>query len=84
MSAVLTPAVRRWIYGVATAVLPILVAYGILDERRAPLWVALLGSLLVPAMAFAHTGTSTQSGVRAGGAHRKPDLFGPEVPDDLG
>ena len=83
MNAVLTPAVRRWIYGVATAALPILVAYGVLDERGVSLWAALLGSLLVPAMAFVHTDPSTPSGMPAGGAHRKPDPFGPETPDDL-
>lgn len=64
MSA-LTPAVRRWIYGVATAALPLLVAYGILDAKDAPLWVAVAGSLLVPGMAFVHTDPSTPTGMPA-------------------
>lgn len=83
MSA-LTPAVRRWIYGVATAVLPVLVAYGVLDGERAPLWVAVAGAFLVPGLAFVHTDPATPSGMPAGGAHRKPDPIGPEAPDDLG
>ena len=31
---------RRWIYGIATAVIPLLIAYGVVDDKTAPLWVA--------------------------------------------
>ena len=37
---------RRWIYGVATAVIPLLIAYGVVDDQTAPLWVALVLSLI--------------------------------------
>lgn len=58
----LTPQVRQWLYGVAMVVLPILVAYGVLDDARAPLWAALVGGILVPGVALAHVDTSTTSG----------------------
>lgn len=51
----LTPSVRRWIYGIALALLPILTAYGVLQEAHAPLWASLVGSILVPGLALAHT-----------------------------
>ena len=47
----LTPARRRWIYGIATAVLPLLISLGWLDHEAAPLWLAVIGSVLVPGMA---------------------------------
>lgn len=50
----LTPSVRRWLYGVALAVVPILVAYGIVDGDRAPLWVALVSAVIVPGVALAN------------------------------
>ena len=54
MSKYLTPSVRRWVYGIALAVVPLLVLYGILDERSAPLWVALISAVVVPGLAVAH------------------------------
>jgi len=45
---------RRWLYGVALTVVPLLVAYGVLDESAAPLWVALVGSFLAPSLALTH------------------------------
>lgn len=54
MNRYLTPKVRAWIYGIAIAVIPLLVAGGILSEEDAPLWVALVGAVLVPGMALAH------------------------------
>lgn len=38
--------VRRWIYLVATAVVPLLVAYGLLSSDQAPLWLALVGAIV--------------------------------------
>lgn len=43
---------RRWIHGIALAVLPLLVTYGIISEEIAPLYVALLGAILVPSIAL--------------------------------
>jgi hypothetical protein len=45
---------RRWLYGVALTVVPLLVAYGVVEESAAPLWVALIGSLLAPSLALTH------------------------------
>lgn len=53
-----SPAARRWVYGVAVAVVPLLIAYGILQEEHAPLWVALIGAVFVPGMAWANTTSS--------------------------
>lgn len=58
----LTPARRRWIYGIATAVLPLLISLGWLDHEAAPLWLAVIGSVLVPGMAAWHTDPSTPTG----------------------
>lgn len=58
----LTPARRRAIYIIATAVLPLLIGYGLLDAERAPLWAALVAAFLVPGMAAMHTDPSTPTG----------------------
>lgn len=46
--------VRKWIYGVALAGIPLLVAYGIVDESAAPLWVALVGAVVAPTLALSN------------------------------
>lgn len=43
---------RRWLHGIALAVLPLLVAYGIISEESATLYVALIGAILVPSIAL--------------------------------
>lgn len=50
-----SPTVRRYIYGVAVAVMPLLIVYGVLAEEHAPLWLALVGAVLIPGMAWANT-----------------------------
>lgn len=50
----LTPAVRRWAYGIATAAVPLLVIYGVIESETAPLWVALVASVLGTGTALAH------------------------------
>ena len=45
---------RKWLYGIALTVVPLLVAYGVIAEDAAPLWVALVGSLLAPTLALSH------------------------------
>lgn len=37
---------RRYLYGVGIALLPVLMAYGIVDQNGIALWGALLGSVL--------------------------------------
>lgn len=51
----LTPGVRRWAYAVITAAVPLLVAYGIVEDMTAPLWLALAASILGTGTALAHT-----------------------------
>lgn len=69
---VLTPAVRQWIYGVAMVALPLLVAYGVLDDAQAPLWAAVIGAVLVPGLALTHTDRSTASGAPAAEERGEP------------
>jgi len=57
----LTPAVRKWAYGIITAAVPLLVVYGIIEAATAPLWLALAASILGTATAFAHTPTGGDS-----------------------
>lgn len=49
------PRARRWVYGIALAVVPILTAYGLVSEEHAPLWVSLVSAVLVPGLALANT-----------------------------
>ncbi len=44
--------VRKWIYGIALTVIPLLVAYGIVDESTAALWAALVGAVVAPGLAL--------------------------------
>jgi hypothetical protein len=45
---------RKWLYQIAMAGVPLLVAYGAVSESVAPLWIALIGSFLVPTLALSH------------------------------
>jgi len=45
---------RRCIYGVALAGIPLLVAFGIIEESQAPLWVAFEGAVIAPTLALAN------------------------------
>lgn len=64
---------RKWLYTVSVVAIPLLVAYGALDPKQAPLWLSLLAAVLgiaAPSMALANL---------------TPDK-GPEdigIPDDL-
>ncbi len=51
----LTPTVRRWAYGIITALVPLLVVYGLVEEATAPLWLALASSVLGTTTALLHT-----------------------------
>lgn len=46
MKTVLTPAVRAWIYGLVLASVPLLVFYGLVDAKAAPLFLTLAVALL--------------------------------------
>lgn len=43
---------RKWLYGIALAVLPIITATGMMTESMAALWATLLGAILVPWIAL--------------------------------
>jgi hypothetical protein len=45
---------RKWLYGISLTAIPLLVAYGVVSEESAPLWVALVGSVLAPSLALSH------------------------------
>lgn len=47
----LTATHRRYIYGVAIAALPLLIAAGVLTDSVVPSVIALLGAVLVPDLA---------------------------------
>ena len=56
----LTPQLRRYLYGIVTALVPLLVVYGVLDEQAAPLWLALAAQVTATATAYAHTPPETR------------------------
>ena len=41
-----TPAVRRWLYGIAAAAAPIAAAYGLVTDEQSVLWLNLIGAAL--------------------------------------
>lgn len=51
----LTPQIRAWMYGIITALVPILTIYGIIDQSTAPLWLSLAASVLATSTALIHT-----------------------------
>lgn len=44
--------VRKWIYGVALAGIPLLVVFGIIEQAQAPLWIAFIGAIVAPGLAL--------------------------------
>lgn len=46
---------RAWVYRTATAAAPLLVAYGVVDEKTVALWLGFAGTLLGTALAAANT-----------------------------
>lgn len=46
IKALLTPRVRRWVYGVAIAAFAVLVYYGVIDPEASPLLLALVLAIL--------------------------------------
>ena len=57
MKWIVTREGRKWLYGVATAAVPLAVLYGAIAPEDAPAWLALAGALLgvaAPVMALTH------------------------------
>ena len=52
---------RAYMYRVGVAVVPVLVAYGAINERDAALWLGLLGAVLGLGMAAMNTSTEPQA-----------------------
>ena len=48
---------RAWIYRVLTAAVPLVAAYGVIDQRTAALWVSLAGAILGTGLAAYTTST---------------------------
>ena len=53
------PAVRSWLYGVATAIGPLLIAYGVVDDQTWPLILAAVAAVLGTGVAYQHRPTKT-------------------------
>lgn len=53
------PIVRKWLYGIVTALIPLLVIYGYMTEEAAPLWGALAGQIFATGTAFLNTNADT-------------------------
>lgn len=43
---------RSWLYAVSVAAVPLLVAYGVIEESTAPLWIAAAGAVLNSTLAL--------------------------------
>ena len=53
--------IRRYIYGICLAAVPLLVALGIVEESIAPLIVALAGAIIAPGLALANISPDSES-----------------------
>lgn len=51
-------ATRAWIYRVVTALIPVLTAYGLIDNEKVPVLLALVAAVLSTGMAAVNTSTS--------------------------
>lgn len=49
------PRYRRWLYAVGIALVPVLVAFGWLDDNAAPAIIGLIYAILMGGMAVANT-----------------------------
>lgn len=57
LTELIPPPVRSWLYGIATAIIPLLSAYGVISDQTAPLWIALAGAILATSTALAYRPT---------------------------
>lgn len=62
MEKYLTREVRKWVYGICLAVVPLLVLYGVIDSEAAPLWIAVIGAIVAPTLALTHLTPKEDSG----------------------
>lgn len=59
-------AVRRWLYGIAAAAMPLATVYGLTTEHESVLWLNLAGAVLF-VMALGNTPTRPAEGEDTGG-----------------
>ena len=57
ITELIPPPVRSWLYGIVTALIPLLSAYGVISDQTAPLWIALAGAILATGTALAYRPT---------------------------
>ena len=50
-----SPAARRWLYGVLLAAQPLVVAYGLVTDAEAALWLGVASAVLGLSVAFPNT-----------------------------
>ena len=48
-------ATRAWIYRIATAVMPLLIVAGVVQDSDAALWLGVVSAVLVPGLAAVNT-----------------------------
>lgn len=60
ITELIPPPVRSWLYGIVTALIPLLSAYGVISDQTAPLWIALAGAILATGTALAYRPTRTK------------------------
>lgn len=59
------PHVRSWLYGLATTLGPLLIAYGVVDDQTWPIWLAIVGAVLGNGVALVHRPTREETPVPA-------------------
>lgn len=75
---------RAWVYRVLTAAVPLAIAYGVVDDRTASLWVAFAGAVLGLGLATVNTSTRPAPGVDPAAVHLEPlDVSAFDVPDEV-
>lgn len=55
--SIFTPEVRSWLYGIGTFATPLLMIYGVIDDRQAVAWLGLAGAVLNQGMALINVPT---------------------------
>lgn len=66
-------ATRQWLYVVITALVPLLVSYGIIDNETAALWLALAAAVLGTGTASAAVVLQRRAGTLDSATNTNPD-----------
>jgi hypothetical protein len=57
----MSEATRAWLYRISIAVVPILVAYGVLESEDAAVWIGLAAAVFNSVLASANTSTKSDN-----------------------